>query len=407
MEGHHLIFRVIMLLGAIAVVDILTWLYLRRFSPHLSPANILRRIHFPLSITFGLAFFAFGWLKGLPGLDPQDYRDWFVFTGIMVVIWLPRAVFLFSSLLTHLFFLFLRKWKNRVRRSGQLSLMLAGLILAISLWGIFIGKSHFIARDTVVKHTVLPMGFNGFRIAQFSDAHLGSFGKQENVRKGLRLLQAQNADVIVFTGDLVNVVAEEAYPYTEDLRQLKAPYGKFAILGNHDQGDYLKGDTIRPPEENRQLLREFFRKTGFVLMEDTAVMLLRGGDTLILAGVDNWGLPPFKQKGDLGKALGYYPGRPTVLFSHDPSHWDAEILGHPEVMLTLSGHTHGMQMGIFTSNFRWSPAVIKYPRWGGLYEENGQYLYVSVGFGFLGFPGRMGIRPEISVLQLETEGNLP
>ncbi|HRY99301.1 MAG TPA: metallophosphoesterase [Bacteroidales bacterium] len=394
--------RILALILAIGVLDLLVWAYLRR--PGDTPVfRKLRRLHFPISVATGLAFVSYLLLRGMPGLDPQAYREWFIFTGLMALIWMPRLVFATFSVLLHLLSLIAGRGRQWKRATAFLALGLAGAMLGAVSWGILIGKSDYIVHYIRLGHPGLPPAWNGLRIAQFSDTHLGSFGHPENVRKGLRMMQSTEADLIVFTGDLINTVAEEAWPYAEDFRSLRAPLGKFAILGNHDIGDYVKGDTIRPPEENRRLLREFFRDAGFVLLEDSAVSLVRDGDTLVVAGVDNWGLPPFRQEGDLARALGFFPGAPTLLLSHDPTHWEAEVKQRPEVLLTLSGHTHGMQMGMRFGNFQWSPASFKYPLWGGLYSENDSYLFVNTGFGFLGFPARIGIRPEISLITLQSK----
>lgn len=396
-----MLFRILSLILAIGLLDLLSWAYLRRLG-NIPVFRTLRKLHFPISLAFGLAFLAYILLRGMPGLDPKAYREWFVFTGLMALIWMPRLVFVTVSLVLHIAGLFAGRAKTWKNASGYLCLGLAAAMFVAVSWGILVGKTHYVVKDISLEHPGLSPAWSGLRIAQFSDTHLGSFGNPENVRKGLRMLQSTKPDLIVFTGDLINTVAEEAWPYAEDFRSLKAPLGKFAILGNHDIGDYVKGDTIRPPEENRRLLRAFFQDAGFVLLEDSAVPLVIDGDTLVLAGVDNWGLPPFRQEGDLARTLGFFPGAPTLLLSHDPTHWEAEVKQRPEVLLTLSGHTHGMQMGIRFGNFQWSPASFKYPLWGGLFSENDSYLYVNTGFGFLGFPARIGIRPEISLITLQS-----
>lgn len=398
MDTHQLIFRVLSLTILVVVIDFLNYFFLRTDSRQFWLALLCRKILFPSSILYGIALWGYSYFRGLPGLDTEAYRNYFFFTGLFVLIWLPRLAFLLGSLLFSIPGI-IRKHKIVSRLRFPFAFGLAMLILLLTLYGIFIGKTDFNLRHLKLK-TDTSQNIPSIRIVQFSDTHLGSFGNKEDVIKGLELINAQQPDVIAFTGDLINVIAEEAWPYKEAFSALQAPLGKYAILGNHDIGDYLRGDSIRPPEENRRLLREFFREAGFVLLEDSAVLLHHKKDSLVIAGVDNWGLPPFRKEGDLQKALSYFPNTSTLLLSHDPTHWEAEVLQHPEIFLTLSGHTHGMQMGFISSGSSWSPAQYKYPYWGGLYQKEEQFLHVSVGFGFIGLPLRIGMRPEIVLIEL-------
>lgn len=395
MEGHHLIYRVLVSVGAILAVDAITWIFLRKYSRTSNLAGIFRKWHFPISILFGIAFFAYFYFRGLPGLDIKEYQDVYWFTGLFVLIWMPRLFLIIGGIIHLLVSLF-----NRKDYRFTLPFTLYTIAFVLIVYGILWGKSDFYVREVQIGNEELVAQLPEVSVLQFSDSHIGSFGCTQKARKGFDLIGEQQADLIVFTGDLINVVAEEAYPYREDLKALEAPLGKYAILGNHDIGDYLKGDTIRPPRENRRMLREFFASTGFTLLEDSAVMIKKDGREFVLAGVDNWGLPPFRQEGDLDKALSFFPGAPTLLLSHDPTHWKAEVQDRKEVFLTLSGHTHGMQMGFRFKHWQWSPAMYKYPLWAGLYEDSGQYLYVNVGFGFIGVPLRMGMRPEITLLRI-------
>lgn len=403
MGGHSLLFRVILFTLLVGIIDLYLWY---RLGPNRSKLFIIRwfrKTIFPISLLFGLSFLGYLLLEGLPGLDPAAYRRAFIFTGAFQIIWMPRLVFACVDLIGLLPCLI--PWRFR-KQCSQITLFLGffmwGLVLALCLYATGFAKSDFRIREMSVSVQGLPESMKGLRIAHFSDTHLGSFSKQENVRKGLKVLQSTHPDIIFFSGDLINTIAEEAWPYEADFAALSAAYGKYAILGNHDIGDYVKGDTIRPPEENRKLLRDFYQRTGFILLEDSADMIHIQGDSIIIAGVDNWGLPPFRQEGDLIKALAYFPGSPTLLLSHDPTHWDAEVFHYPQVLITFAGHTHGMQMGIYSKNRRWSPIQFKYPKWIGLYEKEGRYLHINPGFGFIGIPSRMGIYPEISILTLNT-----
>jgi hypothetical protein len=212
----------------------------------------------------------------------------------------------------------------------------------------------------------------------------------------------QKPDLLLFTGDLVNDFAEEVLPYKSMFEALQPPMGKFSVLGNHDYGDYPGWESEQAKADNFAALHQHHADMGFDLLKNRHVRLTRGDDSLVLAGVENWGKPPFPQHGDLNAALdGTAPDDFVVLMSHDPTHWDAHVLpATQQVHLTLSGHTHGAQMGVEIPGVQWSPASFVYPRWAGLYQEGRRFLYVNRGFGFIGFPGRVGIWPEVTVLEL-------
>lgn len=270
------------------------------------------------------------------------------------------------------------------------------------LYGITRGKYNF----RVIKETVyfkdLPKAFDGFTITQLSDIHAGSFTDYEQVQRGVDLAIEQQSDLFVFTGDLVNHKAEEIEPMLGMFGQIKAPFGQFSILGNHDYGDYVSWPSREEKVRNFEKLKNQHQKMNFRLLLDEGVVLEKEGQKIRLLGVENWGVG-FHAKGDLEKALaGSSPEEFKILLSHDPSHWDEEVKNHGKnVHLTLSGHTHGMQFGIETPIVKWSPAQFRYPNWAGLAEHNGKYLYVNRGFGFHAFSGRVGIWPEITVLELK------
>ena len=209
-------------------------------------------------------------------------------------------------------------------------------------------------------------------------------------------------DLILFTGDLVNNDSREILPFIEDFKRLKATNGVYSVLGNHDYGDYKQWDSVASKEENMQLLYKYQKEMGFQLLNNENVIIRKGEDKFGIYGVENWGNKPFPQRGDLDKALeGNQDMEFKILLSHDPTHWNKKVIEHPEHFdLTLSGHTHGMQFGVEIPGFKWSPIKYIYPQWAGLYEKKKQYLYVNRGFGFLGFPGRVGIWPEITVIEL-------
>lgn len=296
------------------------------------------------------------------------------------------------------------KPSNNDRRKfiSQMALGIAAVPFLGIFHGVTRGKYAFTVRKVQLKLKDLPEAFHGFTLTQISDVHSGSFDNAEKVAKGVKMVNDQASDLIVFTGDLVNNKAEEIEPWIDTFKTLDAPYGKFSILGNHDYGKYIKWENKAAEEANFERLKENHEKMGFKLMLNEHTVLEKEGQKIALIGVENWGKPPFPQHGDLNKALSGTEDIPTkILLSHDPSHWDEQVISHEQkIDLTLSGHTHGMQFGIEIPGFKWSPVKYRYPRWAGLYEDAQQYLYVNRGFGFLAFPGRVGIWPEVTVIEL-------
>lgn len=292
-----------------------------------------------------------------------------------------------------------RQW---LKRAG---LIMGSLPFASFLHGITWGKYRFTVRRERIYFPDLPETFDGFVVAQISDVHAGSFDHPDSVREGLQLLQAQEADVIVFTGDLVNTYASEVEPYLEDFKQLTAPFGKYSVLGNHDYPRYRRMfDSEAHGQRNFEKIQAHHHTMDFQLLKNDHAKLEKDGAYLRLLGVENWGRSHhFPKKGDLDQALqGCSPDEFTILLSHDPTHWNDKVIDHPRhIHLTLSGHTHGMQMGVDLPWFKWSPVKYVYQHWAGLYQAAGQYLYVNRGFGFLGFAGRVGMFPEITLLELK------
>ncbi len=267
-----------------------------------------------------------------------------------------------------------------------------------------IGKSvyHFKVYKLRLAFDSLPASFKGLRIVQISDAHLGSFNfKYHIVERAFKKINNLKPDIIVFTGDLVNNYAWELEGWSQVFKKLVAPLGKFAVLGNHDYGDYSEWTQKTEKQENFESIIHFFKKIDFYLLRNEAIKINRGQEEIALLGVENWGKPPFKQYGDLKKALDGVPVHLfKILLSHDPSHWDEEVVVDTNIALTLSGHTHGAQAGIQYKARAWSPIKYKYKHWAGFYQKDNQLLYVNRGLGWLGFPGRVGMRPEITFFEL-------
>lgn len=275
------------------------------------------------------------------------------------------------------------------------------MVILLFIDGIFRGKYAYRVIEQTLYFDDLPKNFDGFKIAQISDIHSGSFNNTKAVQKGIDLVIKQKADLFVFTGDLVNNKAEEIKPWIPFFTKIKAPYGQFSILGNHDYGDYMAWKSPQEKQQNLENLKKYHQEIGFKLLLDEHVYLEKGNDKIVLAGVENWGIG-FGERGDLNAALkGTSTQEFKVLLSHDPSHFDAQVKNYPsKINLTLSGHTHGMQFGIEMFGIKWSPVKLRYKHWAGLKEENNRYLYINRGFGFIGFSGRVGIWPEVTLITL-------
>lgn len=340
---------------------------------------------------------------------------WFGYTFSFVVLRLGLVVFVFLDDIIRILSLgyqfmnklFINKeaivqFDSRRKFIGQVGLGLASLPFVSMMYGITKGKYNYKVKEVALSFKNLPKAFDGLKIVHISDIHSGSFDDFDEVKHGVDLIQAQNPDLILFTGDLVNNEAKEIIPYKELFGGLTATLGKISSLGNHDYGTHKRWKT---KEEKRQNLQELFvhqKEMGFELLNNANLTLTKDGEEIDIVGVENWGKPPFPQKGDLNKALeGSKSENFKVLLSHDPTHWDEKVIPHAQhIDLTLSGHTHGMQFGVEIPGFKWSPSKYIYKRWAGLYNNNKQYLYVNRGFGFLGFPGRVGIWPEITSITL-------
>jgi len=292
---------------------------------------------------------------------------------------------------------------SRKKFISQLALGIAAVPFIGLLYGMAKGKYDYRVHRIKLKFPDLPDAFNGFTITQISDIHCGSFDSKSDVEKGISLANQQKSDLLLFTGDLVNNRADEMDKWMGEFSRLTAPFGKFSILGNHDYGDYNRWESDTAKKNNLQRLKEIHHEIGFRLMLNENLKIEKSGEHITLIGVENWGKGGFQKYGDLDKAIeGVTDGDFKILMSHDPSHWEAKTVPHPRhVHLTLAGHTHGMQFGIEIPGFKWSPIKYVYPQWAGIYNEGNKFLYVNRGFGFLAYPGRVGILPEITVITLE------
>ena len=286
---------------------------------------------------------------------------------------------------------------------SQLALIFAAIPFFALIYGIVYGGTDYKVRRRKLRFPNLPQAFHGLKILQISDIHSGSFLNTDPLERAVRMINGEKADVIFFTGDLVNNRTDEVLPFMDTLRGIQAPMGVFSSLGNHDYGDYMQWDSKEQKAANLQHLFDVHKSLGWNLLRNENRILERNGERIAIAGCENWSASNrFPKYGNLPKTttgLGQVPF--TILMSHDPSHWDAQVLDHAhKIDLMLAGHTHGMQFGIDTKWLKWSPSQYFYRQWAGLYKKDDKYLYVNRGLGFLGYPGRAGIRPEITVIEL-------
>ncbi len=287
-------------------------------------------------------------------------------------------------------------------RSG---LVIASIPFISMLYGMIYNPYRYQVRKVRLILPGLPGSFDGFRIVQVSDIHTGSFLSARPLARAVDLINEQKPDVVFFTGDLVNYRHEEALPYMDILKKIEAKFGVMSIFGNHDYGDYTKWKNIEAKENDINELRKIHGLMGWNLLWDEHNYIEQNGEKIAIIGVQNCGSHVFSNYGSLKKAtdnINYCPV--NILLSHDPSHWGREVIKNfHNIDLTLSGHTHGMQFGVEVAGFKWSPIQYIYKQWAGLYQEKNQYLYVNRGLGFIGYPGRVGILPEITVIELKKE----
>ena len=291
---------------------------------------------------------------------------------------------------------------QRRKLISQIAVGLAAIPFTSLLYGMFRGKYNFKVLTYELEYDDLPEAFEGFKITQISDIHSGSFDNAKKVQYGVDLVNAQGSDVVFFTGDLVNNKAEEILPWIETFKKINAKHGVYSVLGNHDYGDYMRWESPQAKKKNMQALKKAQKQMGWDLLLNQSRFIEKDGQRIAVIGVENWG-SGFKQVGDLNKALTDVSEKDfKILMSHDPSHWEAEVLPHPfKIHLTLSGHTHGMQFGIEIPGWiKWSPVKWRYKQWAGVYQESDQRLNVNRGFGYLAYPGRVGIWPEVTVITL-------
>jgi predicted MPP superfamily phosphohydrolase len=295
--------------------------------------------------------------------------------------------------------------ENGIPRSTFLSWLGIGLAstLFFSLIYGFGNKYNYKVIKKKISLNGLATAFKGFKIIHISDIHSGSLKDKVAVQKGIDLIKSQHADLILFTGDLVNDKATEMHDWMDVFGQLNAQHGVFSTLGNHDYGDYVQWESAHAKQKNLEDLKKVHANLGWRLLMNEHIKIEKEGAAIQLVGIENWGAKArFPKYGKLDKAMeGIHPDHPIILMSHDPSHWEAQVITeYPQIQLMLAGHTHGMQFGLENPYFKWSPVQWVYKQWAGIYKNGNQQLYVNRGFGFIGYPGRVGILPEITLIEL-------
>ncbi|TVR80457.1 MAG: metallophosphoesterase [Saprospirales bacterium] len=345
----------------------------------------------------------------------SDISIWIYVNAVFFVMYITKLFLLLFAVIADAFLIFGRGWKlfsgKDVFDPGRKQFLrnsatLVGLIpLPTLLYGMVRNPYRYRLHEVDVVIKDLPKGLEGLKVVQISDMHAGSWFFREPVERSVEMINEQQADIVVFTGDMVNNKADEMEPFIDLFSKVKSRYGVYSVLGNHDYGDYYRWSGQREKEENFVRLLEIQREMKWELLRNENKVLNINGSALAIVGVENYSaLPQFPRYGDLDKAVeNLDPGILKILLSHDPTHWDAEIVGKRwDIPLMLSGHTHGFQFGFEIPGFaRWSPSSMIYNQWAGLYRKGQQYLYVNRGLGYLGYPGRVGILPEITSLVLK------
>lgn len=396
-------FSIFLLCIAILVIDILAFYWLQSITHLMDMPKLRLGIHIAFwFFTVGLIS-AIGVLKvRLDNIHPQ--RKHLLITslyGLTVSSFIPKIIFII--IISFLYF------SNHMlsERESLIVIPIIGLLAGflpffVIVYAIFKALYRFKIHHLHIRSDLVPKSFEGLRIVHISDLHLGSFNFRYHIlKRAVHLINHLKPDLIFFTGDLVNNFAWELKGWAQILEKLNAKHGKYAVLGNHDYGDYSSWETPALKQSNFESIKYFYKKIGFKLLLNSSENIQKEALNMAIIGVENWGNPPFKKYGDLDKALEPVKHIPfKILLSHDPTHWPEEVVEHTDIYLTLSGHTHGMQAGVKLKDKQWSPIKYKYKHWAGLHKEGDQYLNVNRGLGWLGFPGRLGMRPEITCIDI-------
>lgn len=396
-------FTIILLCLAILLVDALAFYWLQSITRLLQSVFLQNLINVVFWVfTIGLITSIILLKIRLERMHP--YRKQLLITsfyGLTVSSFIPKLIFVIVISIMY-FTNFVFSDEESLIAIPILGLFSGFLPFFVILYSVFRSLYRFKVHRIKINFNELPSNFDGLRVVHISDLHLGSFKSRHHILdRAVKIINHLEPDFIFFTGDLVNNNAWELKGWQTVLKKMVAKMGKYAVLGNHDYGDYSEWKSEKAKQSNFESIKYFFGKIDFKLLLNEAVSIEKEGQKIAIVGVENWGNPPFKQYGDLKKALKKVTTVPfKILLSHDPSHWSMEVAEKTNIALTLSGHTHGMQAGINIKSKKWSPIQYKYEHWAGLYERFNQYLYVTRGLGWMGFPGRLGMRPEITLIEL-------
>lgn len=366
-------------------------------------------------ILFIVAYYIYNQMNSYP--DHLQFRKFFNISAIFILNTAPKMIISFFSIIDDLIiFLYMifkwlmkRKFEKMPLNTFRKIFLISGIALSVFLFGNIIygmvwGKNDIEIKRVTITSDKLSQSFDGFKIAQISDLHLGSFKNKHLVENAINLLINEKPDIIMFTGDMVNNEAIETLPFIPPFKKLKPSYGMYSVLGNHDMGDYRRWYNEKEKNSNLKELVQAQEEMGFTMLRNKYAYIIKGNDSIAIVGVDNWGESPFKKYGDLKKAMeGINQNLFTILLSHDTSHWTQEIIDKTNINLTLSGHTHGAQFVINFGKHKFSPVQLKYKNWMGLYKTDNQLLYVNTGLGFIGFSGRIGVKPEITIFTLKAK----
>jgi hypothetical protein len=410
----------LILTALLLVVDAYTFKGLKMLMKNID-SQLIKRIftwvYWAISIGMVLLlFFSIGYFNS--ALESHSYKVPFTVASIFMIYLSPKLFFIVFHLIEDISFIGYWGVKKVIESSetteiysrseflvqsiSKLGIGIAGLQFGAMIYGATKGRFNYDIVHQPIEFDNLPDSFNGVKIVQLSDIHVGSFfDNHKEIEKAINKVNELNPDYILFTGDMVNNYAWELDGWEEIIGKLKAKQGKFSILGNHDYADYVQWDNEGDKAKNLDSLKQRQAKMGFRLLLNESVKLERNGEFIELLGLENWGKGRFAKYGDLVKTMkNSVTNSFKILMSHDPSHWDEQVLEKTDINLALAGHTHGMQYGVKIGSFQFSPVQFRYHRWAGLYTENKQHLYVNRGFGYIGFAGRVGISPEITLIEL-------
>jgi predicted MPP superfamily phosphohydrolase len=419
MKGNP-IFVIFLFSVIVLALDAYTWWGIKKIMSDLKPGTkkIITGLYWIIPIMIISGFILILTLQ--ENISSNRILSYFhLISGSFILFYLPKLIFIIFNLFDDIIFpirkfITLRnqskkesetKGKKITRRKflNQVGIIFACLPILPLLYGIAHGRFDFTIRRQNLTFPRLPSSFNGLKIVQISDFHIGTFIHHYNqVEELVELVNAQKPDLILFTGDFINNYSSEMDPFVDILKKFRAKIGKYSILGNHDYGEYVQWTTEKDKKANLERLIKLQSELEFDLLLDESRRMTSNHDDIELIGVQNWGLPPFPQYGDLDQAMKNVNKKSfKILLSHDPTHWDAQVKKKTDIDLMLSGHTHGAQFGVEIPGWRWSPVTLRYKQWGGLYSEGNQYLYVNTGLGSIGYPGRVGMPPEITVFELK------